>query len=147
MRLHNAFADREPQATSTRSARPERIEDAIQVGRRNRRSVVLHPGLQEGLAWDGTEHDATRRRRPLQRVFQQVGEDTADLKLVYLNRWQVLGEHQSDLMSLQVRPQLMERGSDELRESMRLLVQLEACFETREGEHVSDEPVETGGLA
>lgn len=106
VRFDDALADREPQAAAARTPGPKGLEDPLQVHRCNRRAVVLDPCLQERLACNSADRNGPCRRRPLDSILEQVGENAPNLQLVHLDRWQVIGELDCHLVSVEVRPQL-----------------------------------------
>ena len=89
MRFDDTFADGETQACPVGSASPERVEDSIEVSRRDRGSLVLHPGFELAIPLRGADFDHPVWRGPFDGVFQQVGDQAPCLQLVDLDRCQV----------------------------------------------------------
>src|SRR6202165_4997572 len=70
-------------------------------------------------------------RRPFDGVLQQVRDDAPQLQLIALDRRQVFGNAHHDLAAFELRLELVQRPADEVGESVRLLLELDARLETR----------------
>src|ERR1700694_5052188 len=147
MRLNDPFADRKYEAASARPPGPKGVEHPIQINGRDRRPIVLDPGLEHALACSGADRDSAIGWRPLQSVLKQVRQHAANLQLVNLDWRQVLSEVDGDLVAFQVCPQLAHGGSDQIREPMWFLVELHPGLQARQREHVADEVIEPRSLA